>query len=125
MNKPLWIKITAVCGALAVALGAFGAHGLKSQLTPLLMQTYHTAVQYHFFHTLALLALLNLPLSERRLQWVARCFLLGIILFSGSLYALALTGISAFGMLTPLGGCAFIGGWLLLITVKSLKNNGN
>ncbi len=118
MDKPLWIKITAVCGALAVALGAFGAHGLKSHLSPALLQTYQTAVQYHFFHTLALLAIINLPLSERLLQWVARCFLLGIILFSGSLYALALTSISAFGILTPLGGCAFIGGWLLLITTK-------
>ncbi len=125
MNKLLWIKITAVCGTLAVALGAFAAHGLKPHLSPALMQTYQTAVQYHFIHTLALLAILNLPLSERLLQWVALCFLLGIILFSGSLYTLALTGIGAIGILTPLGGCAFIGGWLLLITAKSPKDNGN
>ena len=125
MNKLLWIKITAVSGALAVALGAFAAHGLKPHLSPSLMQTYQTAVQYHFIHTLALLAIINLPLSERLLQWVARSFLLGIILFSGSLYALALTGIGAIGILTPFGGSAFICGWLLLITAKSLKINGN
>jgi uncharacterized membrane protein YgdD (TMEM256/DUF423 family) len=89
------------------------------------LQTYQTAVQYHFIHTLALLAIINLPLSERLLQWVARSFLLGIILFSGSLYTLALTGIGAIGILTPFGGSAFICGWLLLITAKSLKNNGN
>ena len=121
MNKLLWIKITAVCGALAVALGAFAAHGLKPHLSPALMQTYQTAVQYHFIHSLALLAIINLPLNERLLQWVARCFLLGIILFSGSLYTLALTGIGAIGMITPVGGGAFIGGWLLLITAKSLE----
>jgi len=121
MNKLLWIKITAVSGALAVALGAFAAHGLKAHLSPALMQTYQTAVQYHFIHTLALLAIINLPLSERLLQWVARSFLLGIILFSGSLYTLTLTGISAIGILTPFGGSAFICGWLLLITAKSLQ----
>jgi uncharacterized membrane protein YgdD (TMEM256/DUF423 family) len=122
MNKLLWIKITAISGALAVALGAFAAHGLKNHLSPQLMQTYQTAVQYHFIHTLALLAIINLPLSKRSLAWVARSFLLGILLFSGSLYALALTGISAIGLLTPLGGSAFICGWLLLFTAKSPQN---
>ncbi|MDG1819504.1 MAG: DUF423 domain-containing protein [Porticoccaceae bacterium] len=125
MNKLLWIKITAVCGALAVALGAFAAHGLKPQLSEVQLQTYQTAVQYHFIHTLALLAIINLPLCERRLLWVARSFLLGIVLFSGSLYTIALTSISAIGLLTPFGGSAFIVGWLLLITAKSPKNNGN
>ena len=119
MNKRLWIKITAISGALAVVLGAFAAHGLKTYLSPQLMQTYQTAVQYHFIHTLALLVIINLPLSERSLEWVARSFLVGILIFSGSLYTLALTGISAIGILTPLGGCAFIGGWLLLFTAKS------
>jgi len=121
MNKLLWIKITAVCGALALALGAFAAHGLKPHLSPALMQTYQTAVEYHFIHALALLAVINLPLSERLRLWVARCFLLGIVLFSGSLYTLALTGISGIGILTPFGGSAFICGWLLLITAKSLQ----
>ncbi len=125
MNKLLWIKITAVCGALAVALGAFAAHGLKPQLSEAQLQTYQTAVQYHFIHALALLAIINLPLCERRLLWVARSFLLGIILFSGSLYSIALTGISAIGLLTPFGGSAFIVGWLLLITAKSPKTHGN
>jgi uncharacterized membrane protein YgdD (TMEM256/DUF423 family) len=121
MNKLLWIRIIAVCGALAVALGAFAAHGLKPHLSPELMQTYQTAVQYHFIHTLALLAIINLPFGERQLLWVARSFLLGIILFSGSLYAIALTGIGTIGILTPFGGSAFICGWLLLITAKSPK----
>lgn len=125
MNKSLWIKIAAVCGALAVVLGAFAAHGLKPHLSASLMQTYQTAVQYQFIHALALLAIINLPLSERSLEWVARSFLFGIVLFSGSLYAIVLTGVSAIGILTPLGGSAFICGWLLLFTAKSRKTNGN
>ena len=122
MNKLLWIKITAVCGALAVALGAFAAHGLKPHLSPALMQTYQTAVQYHFIHTLALLAILSLPLNERSLLWAARCFMLGIVLFSGSLYLIAISGISILGMITPVGGSAFIAGWLLLFTANSAED---
>ena len=122
MNKRRWINIVALCGASAVALGAFAAHGLKAVLTDASMQTYQTAVQYHFIHTLALLAIVSLPLTRRAPLWAARSFLTGIVLFSGSLYALALTGIGGLGMVTPFGGVAFIVGWLLLITPKSTQD---
>lgn len=129
MNKLLWIKITAVCGALVVALGAFAAHGLKAHISPQSMATYQTGIQYQVFHCLALLAIINLPLDQQRLLWVARSFLLGIILFSGSLYIIALSGIGAIGIITPVGGVAFICGWLLLFTAKAQnrnsKNDGN
>ena len=116
MDKLLWIRIIALSGALAVVLGAFAAHGLKEMLPPQLMETYQTAVRYHFIHTLALLITINLPLSASSRLWAVRCFLLGIILFSGSLYLIAFTGISMLGVITPLGGTAFIVGWLLLFT---------
>ena len=123
MNKLLWIKISALCGALAVALGAFAAHGLKGQLSPQALETYQAGIQYHIFHCLALLAIINLPLDQHRLVWVARSFLLGIVLFSGSLYSIALSGIEALGFMTPFGGAAFICGWLLLVTAKAHKKN--
>ena len=122
MNKRRWINIVALCGASAVALGAFAAHGLKAVLTDASMQTYQTAVQYHFIHTLALLAIVSLPLAGRAPLLAARSFLTGIVLFSGSLYTLALTGIGGLGMITPFGGVAFIVGWLLLITPKSTQD---
>ena len=129
MNKLLWIKISALCGALAVALGAFAAHGLKEHLSAQALEIYQTGIHYHIFHTLALLAIVNLPLDQRRLLWVARSFLLGLVLFSGSLYTIAVTGIAAVGMITPFGGVAFICGWLLLFTAKAqnknLKTDGN
>ena len=125
MNKLLWIKITAVCGALAVALGAFAAHGLKPHLSAVQLQTYQTAVQYHFIHTLALLAIINLPLCETpfkvgRAQLSARY---------NSLLRFAVQHCPhrhwCIGLLTPFGGSAFIVGWLLLITAKSPKTHGN
>ena len=102
-------------GALGVALGAFGAHALKVWLPLQQMTIYETAVRYHLLHTLALLGVAALgaavPARARALNWVARGFLLGIVLFSGSLYALALTGLSWFGAITPLGGAAWIAAW--------------
>ena len=125
MDKLLWIRLTALSGALAVVLGAFAAHGIIDQLTPQLMETYQTAVRSHFIHTLALLAALNLPLKTSSLLWAARCFMLGIVLFSGSLYLIAFTGIGMFGMITPLGGTAFIAGWLLLFTAHKQSDAEN
>lgn len=122
MNKTVWIKIIALSGALSVAMGAFAAHGLDGILSPRYMDTFRTAVLYQFLHSLALLGIVCLPehlLQSHKQQWVARSFLLGIILFSGSLYALVFTGISALGIITPLGGTAFIAGWgLLFFSVK-------
>ena len=121
MNKPRWIQFVALSGALAVALGAFAAHGLEASLSAKYLATFRTAVLYQFLHTLALMGLICLPdgLVNSRLQTnVAQSFALGILLFSGSLYLLVATGISALGMITPLGGLAFIVGWLTLLVAS-------
>jgi uncharacterized membrane protein YgdD (TMEM256/DUF423 family) len=121
MNKPRWIQFVSLSGALAVALGAFAAHGLEASLSAKYLATFRTAVLYQFLHTLALMGLICLPdgLVNSRLQTnVAQSFALGILLFSGSLYLLVATGISALGMITPLGGLAFIAGWLTLLVAS-------
>jgi uncharacterized membrane protein YgdD (TMEM256/DUF423 family) len=99
---------------LAVALGAFGAHALKSRLTPDLQAVWQTAVQYHAWHALALLAIgvLLLVRPDARVGLAAWLFVAGIVLFSGSLYAMALTGARGLGAVTPFGGVAFLAGWL-------------
>lgn len=108
-----FLIIAGISGALAVALGAFGAHALKTKLTPSSLDIYHTAVLYHFIHTLALLGVgLLLREPSRWLTIAGWCFVFGILIFSGSLYILAITGITMFGMIVPLGGLGFIGGWL-------------
>jgi uncharacterized membrane protein YgdD (TMEM256/DUF423 family) len=121
----LFLILASLNGALVVALGAFGAHGLKSRLSPEMMAVYQTGVTYHFYHTLALLAVGLLALHTPGSAWVkiSGWFLLaGILLFSGSLYALSLSGVRWLGAITPIGGTAFIIGWILLAVgvVKSL-----
>ncbi len=116
MSK-IYLLIAAVNGFLAVALGAFGAHGLKQKLTVDMLAVYQTGVQYHFYHTLALfgVALLMLQLPQSAvLRWSALSFTAGIIVFSGSLYVLAISGVRWLGAITPLGGVAFLIGWILL-----------
>src|SRR5690554_6601191 len=113
----IFIQISALSGLLAVALGAFAAHALKNRLDEYAQGIFQTAVNYHFIHTLALLAcailLLHWPKSTALL--VAACALIiGIMLFSGSLYTLSLTGIRGLGAITPFGGVAFIVGWTAL-----------
>jgi uncharacterized membrane protein YgdD (TMEM256/DUF423 family) len=111
----LFLFLGAVFAALAVVLGAFGAHALKTRLPANLLEVYHTAVQYHFWHALGLLAvgiaLQQLPDAGwlRAAGWLLTA---GIVLFCGSLYLLALTGVRWLGAVTPLGGTAFILGWL-------------
>ena len=124
MTAKLTLILAAVNGLLAVILGAFGAHGLKDKISANLLSAYETAVQYHFYHTFALLivALLLLQAGHKAsLQVSASLFLAGIVLFCGSLYLLALGGPSWLGPITPIGGLAFIGGWsaLLWFAVKS------
>ncbi|MDC1211096.1 DUF423 domain-containing protein [Porticoccaceae bacterium] len=121
MDKLLWIRLTALSGAIAVMLGAFAAHSMKDTLTPQMLDIYQTAVLYQFIHTLALLGAINLPLNERSLHWAARSFMLGIVLFCGSLYLIAISGISVLGVVTPIGGSAFIVGWLLLFTATNAE----
>jgi uncharacterized membrane protein YgdD (TMEM256/DUF423 family) len=114
----LAILLGGVSALLAVLFGAFGAHGLKSRLTEDMLGIYQTGVQYHFYHSLGLILIglvaWHMPGSPR-LRWAAWIMLAGILLFSGSLYALALTNAGWLGMITPFGGLAFIGAWLLLV----------
>lgn len=106
----------AVFMALAVVIGAFGAHGLKSHLSTEMLQTYKTGVEYHFYHALGLLLIGILAINSPNtfFTWSAIFLVFGIILFSGSLYTLAITGIKKFGTITPLGGLSFICGWIFL-----------
>ena len=102
-------------GFLAVALGAFGAHGLKAVAPPDLIEVFNLGVQYHFYHTFALVmvAFSGQWLTSRLLDWAAYLFIVGIMLFSGSLYGLALIGTKWLGPITPIGGGCFLLGWLL------------
>ncbi len=112
-----WVSIAALNLAVAVMLGAFGAHALKTQLTPHLLSVYHTAVQYQFFHALGLLILgigLRCGAVSARARVSAWLLQVGIVLFSGSLYLLAVSGIGWLGVITPFGGSALIIGWLWL-----------
>lgn len=119
MNQRTTLLWAAAMGCLAVAIGAFGAHALK----PLLIKngrvdTFELAVRYQFYHTLALLGtgVLIGQFHSKLLHFAALLFVLGIFLFSGSLYVLCFTGISSWGAVTPLGGLLFVAGWLLLFT---------
>lgn len=102
---------------LSVALGAFGAHIMQARLTPERMATYETAVQYHMAHALGLILIAILAdklADQKKVQWSARLLLTGMIIFSGSLYLLCFTGFSMLGAITPIGGVAFLIGWLML-----------
>jgi uncharacterized membrane protein YgdD (TMEM256/DUF423 family) len=113
-----WGATGAVLMGLAVGIGAFGAHGLKGRLDDYSMGVYEKAVLYHFLHALGILIVSILPrvdaISASAGTWVCSFLLAGIILFSGSLYVLALSGITALGAVTPLGGLAFLAAWFLL-----------
>ncbi|MFL0811091.1 MAG: DUF423 domain-containing protein [Agarilytica sp.] len=121
MPSPLFLlKAAALSGVFVVAIGAFGAHALKAHLDENMLRVYQTGVQYQMFHTLALLFLgLFLYLSpafqsSTQLRWCGIFFVVGIILFPGSLYALSVSGVKWLGMITPLGGASFIAGWVCL-----------
>jgi len=113
----LFLVLGALVAVLAVMMGAFGAHALRAKLAPDLLAIYQTAVQYHFWHALGLLVIgvlaIHLPASVT-LKWSGWAMLAGIVLFSGSLYVLALTGARWLGAVTPFGGAAFILSWVLL-----------
>lgn len=118
MNKLFWIQVIAINGLLTVILGAFAAHVLDGVLTAQRIETFDTAVQYHLFHTLALFGLVcvdDTVLATRWIKYAAGFFLLGIIVFCGSLYLFAATSISILAMITPLGGLAFMIGWIMLL----------
>ncbi|MCU1721954.1 MULTISPECIES: DUF423 domain-containing protein [unclassified Pseudomonas] len=111
-----FLMLAAFFGFTGVALGAFAAHGLKGRLTPEYLAIFHTGVTYQLVHALALIgvAVLSVHLPGRLVNWAGGLFGLGILLFSGSLYLLTLSGISKLGIITPLGGTAFLAGWLCL-----------
>ncbi len=115
MNPALWIRLGAGFMFLAVALGAFGAHALKTRLTPDMLAIFETGVRYQVYHALALL-LLAAVRGPSKAGW---CFTAGIVLFSGSLYLLALTGVRKWGAVTPIGGLLFLAGWLILMFNRS------
>ena len=112
----VWLVIAALNGALAVVFGAFAAHGFSQQLDAHALGTFETGARYHMYHALAmgLAALVMQGTAARTATWSAVLFLIGIVLFSGSLYALAMTGERAFAFVTPVGGVSFLAGWVLL-----------
>jgi uncharacterized membrane protein YgdD (TMEM256/DUF423 family) len=107
----------AVFMALAVLLGAFGAHALKKILSPEMLTIYQTAVQYQFYHALGLLAvgIIGLHYPSKWIRLAGIFLIAGIVLFSGSLYVLALTGVKILGAITPIGGVSFVIGWVMLV----------
>jgi len=112
-----FLLIGALAGVTGVALGAFGAHGLRSRLSPEMLAVFETGVRYHLYHALALLATASIlgRLEGNRLVAAAGwLFVAGILLFSGSLYVLAVTGIRTLGAITPIGGVAFLIAWACL-----------
>lgn len=115
MDK-LFFLIGAISAGLAVVLGAFGAHALRDRLTPELLDTFETGVRYEIYHAFAILivALALTRWQSNLVGYAGWAFLVGTILFSGSLYLLALTGMRWLGAVTPIGGVAFIAGWVLL-----------
>ncbi|MEO6866155.1 MAG: DUF423 domain-containing protein [Gemmatimonadaceae bacterium] len=113
----LFIALGSINAALAVIFGAFGAHALKARISPEMLNVYHTGSQYHFYHALGML-LVGVLATQLQNQGALRLsgflMLAGIVLFSGSLYLLAITGVTWLGAVTPLGGVAFIAAWIVL-----------
>lgn len=115
-----FLLVASIFAGLAVALGAFGAHALESRLSADLLSTYEIGVRYHFYHALALLgvvAVISRWPEANAAVWAGWLFVVGILIFSGSLYMLAFTGIRWLGAITPIGGVAFIAGWACLAWV--------
>ena len=120
----MFIFLGSINAFLAVASGAFGAHALKSRLTNEMLTIFETGVHYHFLHALGLIltGIIALKISDSTLlNWSGIFLLLGIIIFSGSLYILSLSGIRMIGAITPVGGICFLAGWILL-AIAALKH---
>lgn len=116
MAFSFWIESGSLLMFLAVAIGAFGAHGLKNVLSPEMKEVYETAVRYQVYHALALfmVAWMSSKFPSMVVSLSGWSFLVGVFLFSGSLYALSLSGVRALGIITPFGGLAFLAGWIFL-----------
>jgi uncharacterized membrane protein YgdD (TMEM256/DUF423 family) len=115
MNPSTWLTLGSLFAALGVGLGAFGAHTLKDRLTPEMLAIFETGAHYQLIHALALVAvgLAAAHWPAARFNPAGWAFLIGILLFSGSLYVLAISGVRVLGAVTPFGGVAFISGWIL------------
>ena len=111
-----FLLLGSLAAFLAVAIGAFGAHGLRGRLSPEMMAVFQTGVQYHMYHALALILVAGTMghLSGWLIQTAGWCFVAGILFFSGSLYLLAVTGVTILGAITPIGGLLFLAGWACL-----------
>ncbi|HUP02914.1 MAG TPA: DUF423 domain-containing protein [Bryobacteraceae bacterium] len=120
-----WTAASAIALALGVIIGAFGAHGLSGRLDAYFMSVYEKGVFYHFIHALGALIVSLMPragaLSEKAAAWVCALLLAGVVVFSGSLYALAISGQLWLGAVTPVGGMSFIVGWTMLAWVLMRK----
>ena len=118
LTTKLFLSLGAINALLVVLLGAFGAHALKARLSQEMMAVYQTGIQYHFYHAVGLLIVglvaTQIPVTGW-LKWSGWLMLAGIIIFSGSLYTLSLSGIRGFGAITPIGGVAFIIAWALFV----------
>ena len=115
--QKLFLLTGSLLGALSVMIGAFGAHGLKKMLEETgRLETFETAVKYQFYHVFALifLGILMIRFDHKLLNYSGYSFLIGIVIFSGSLYILCLTNVSKWGAITPIGGLFLIAGWILL-----------
>lgn len=112
----VWVKAASLLMFLGVALGAFGAHSLKDKVEPYLLDVFKTGVLYHLIHALGLftVAWLSSVYQDPKITWAGICLIAGIFLFSGSLYAMTLTGIRIFGAVTPIGGVCFLAAWVLI-----------
>jgi uncharacterized membrane protein YgdD (TMEM256/DUF423 family) len=114
----IFLALGAASAAFSVAAGAFGAHALRSRLAPDLLAVFETGARYQMYHALGIVAAAwaagRAPAAAGLAAWAGWLFAAGTLLFSGSLYALALTGVRAFGAVTPFGGVAFIAGWIAL-----------
>jgi uncharacterized membrane protein YgdD (TMEM256/DUF423 family) len=120
--RSLFLMLAALCAFTGVGLGAFGAHGLKTVLSPVLLETYKTGVTYQMWHALglALISVLQQQTpTEKLLRWAGWLMFTGVLLFSGSLYLLALLNLKWLGMITPLGGVSFLAAWLCIARFAS------
>ena len=115
----LWSVLGALNALLAIAAGAFGAHALRARLQPAALVTFETGARYHMYHALGLLAVAWLAQQKPAAGTAGWLMLAGIVLFSGSLYALAITGVRALGAITPLGGLCFLSAWAVFAWVAS------
>jgi uncharacterized membrane protein YgdD (TMEM256/DUF423 family) len=120
-DQAFFLRVACVLGAVGVAAGAFGAHGLKARLSADMLEIFEVGVRYQMYHALAMLAV-SAAAAVWASPWAARAcwaWLAGVAVFSGSLYVLATTGLRWLGMITPIGGVAFIAGWVMLFMAGS------